>query len=135
MTIRSALVALSFGVAALAAVPASAATIVVTPVPNTTVSGSTHIPPTTTFTFTIPALYKYVWTVTLPGGAQLVSTGGPGTYNDTISLRGDGGTVLYSLFEGIAAPEAATWSMMFLGIGLMGATLRRRRQAPALTAA
>ena len=35
---------------------------------------------------------------------------------------------------GAAVPEPATWAMMLVGVGALGATLRRRRQAAALAA-
>jgi hypothetical protein len=66
-------------------------------------------------TFVVPAGATKLY-LGLPDGFSF--NGPPGTYNDNTG----GFTV-----TGISVPEPATWVMMLTGLGLAGATLRRRR--------
>jgi len=71
-----------------------------------------------------------------PGGGGL---GGTGDVQDAFTCNNRSpdvmaGTPSYKAFQAIgynAVPEPATWALMIAGFGLMGATLRRRRRAPA----
>lgn len=72
-----------------------------------------------------------------PGGTPFVQLG-----NDTVSNSGNlqgGSTLYYRLYDGAplggAIPEPASWAMLIAGLGLTGATLRRRRQTAAAVGA
>lgn len=52
------------------------------------------------------------------------------TINDLAqSATLDGSAISYTLFSGSATPEPASWALMLLGFGGLGATLRQRRRA------
>jgi hypothetical protein len=52
------------------------------------------------------------------------------------ALQADGYTAFFSASGNfiISVPEPATWAIMLVGVGLLGATLRGRRKAPAARA-
>jgi len=54
--------------------------------------------------------------------------GAPGAYQEYAS--GQGGTFDTIKIGAGGVPEPATWALMLSGFGLIGATLRRRREAP-----
>lgn len=68
----------------------------------------------------------------VPGGLETFGRSLPADIRATrLVLSGANGDALYSIGEvqvnGIAVPEPATWAMMLLGFGALGATLRHRR--------
>jgi hypothetical protein len=67
----------------------------------------------------------------LTAGTDLeIVVGGAGGYGDFDGLWGAGGGGGSFIYTGTFVPEPATWAMMIVGIGLSGAALRRRREAP-----
>lgn len=92
---------------------------------------------------TISGFFKGVLTGTLTianlGGFQTVSTSGLLNVDRVVfdGVGGGGGFELDNVTLGAATavPEPATWAMMLLGIGLIGASLRTRRRSANLVRA
>ncbi len=91
------------------------------------------------FTYTIPAPDKYKFTdtvvLTLPGDLPPLDipgtqTGGSGAAVTVIGPLPYSGTVTYTL-DVLGVPEAASWALMVVGVGGVGAMVRRRRTAVA----
>jgi hypothetical protein len=78
----------------------------------------------------------------LPAGAELtILVGGAGhngtdgdrvsAFHDTSTFSGGGGGGGTFIFLGASVPEPASWAMILIGVGGLGANLRRRRAAVA----
>jgi uncharacterized protein (TIGR03118 family) len=61
--------------------------------------------------------------------------GGMGGNPDTVYFTAGVMDEAHGLFGSISVPEPTTWALMFIGLGLMGASLRGRRSASAPAAA
>jgi hypothetical protein len=63
--------------------------------------------------------------------ANNFTVGAAGTYMLTFTQQGGGDNYRGSILDNVSissVPEPATWAMMFLGFGMVGFALRRRRQ-------
>ncbi|GAA5175786.1 hypothetical protein GCM10025771_08900 [Niveibacterium umoris] len=78
-------------------------------------------------------LYKYVWTQSNIGTFSTSATtllSHPGAHSDTYtfeSVRTGGSNVTFTLSAVHAVPEPETYAMLLAGLGVIGATARRRR--------
>jgi hypothetical protein len=110
--------ALVFGVGT-----ASAATLIIVPDEPGAVSGTVTIDKTgmELFEWTTTKPFDWTFTVGVPGFSSTHS-GPPGPASDLVNSSA--GTVVDWSLVTSAIPEAATWLMMLLGVGLVGTGLR-----------
>jgi hypothetical protein len=86
----------------------------------------------TIFAFNLSGLYSANNAGALPSGGMTVSTATSFNYgsgNNPITINaGSEGTLTFTSAAVAAVPEPATWGMMLLGFGMMGASMRYRRR-------
>lgn len=104
------------------------------------VGGGSATQATLTFVDTAGAQFRNTFAIPSNGFFNAQVTGGPQIDYFTIATNGSlqdvrqiriGGIERFEVPSG-AIPEPATWLMMILGFGAIGATLRHRRRRPAL---
>jgi len=80
---------------------------------------------TVVFEFTVDAPYVYTLTIDEPGSDNTYSGAGTYTYYQKTKF-GEAGEFSYSLTT--AVPEPMTWALMVMGVGGLGAVMRRQRK-------
>jgi hypothetical protein len=125
----------ALALAAAAATPASALTVILHPIYPGTVSGS--VPYSSNeqviFKFTVKSPYNFDFSATGTGGnfpfaISDTATGSAGTYTETFGKYPVHGTLSYSL---TTVPEPASWALMLVGFGAAGVSIRRKMRAQA----
>jgi hypothetical protein len=125
--------------AATASIGASASATVYTLMPKEpgTITGSEDVagPGMDSFQFTVDSPYTFSFSATSGVFEFPIYTAGtaPGTYTVDFTATG-AGTIGYTLTTA-GVPEPAAWAMMLVGVGGVGAAMRRRSVKTRLAAA
>lgn len=87
------------------------------------------------FKFTVDAPYNFTFDASGSGGTfpftiSSTATGSAGKYTETFGEYPVHGTIDYTLTT--AVPEPASWALMIVGVGAVGASMRRRKAVAAV---
>ena len=127
--LKTALVPALLATAIAGAAQAKTVVIPLTPDLPGTITGTTALSAheKVIYTFTIPKPYNFFFEFS--DGIDFTTSGQAGSYQETFTNGSAASTGTYTLTTSV--PEPASWAMMLVGFGALGAVVRRRKAAVA----